>query len=173
MAVNEVLRRLIAVFVGLAEDVRVIQTRGQFSSDCGDWRLNQREDGAVEGEGPAGFSGRLYERVIQVTSVERFGAIEHTDSEVRWPLRRVFEGLARALGTGSELAVASGGYGDPDRANDLAIAGAEFTEVCKCLEEVAGAPARSWEALEADGGYNWYRRTAADRDGAPDRRPTT
>ena len=54
-----------------------------------------------------------------------------------------------------KLAVAAGGFGDTDRAGDLAMAGAGFPEVCGSLAAIIGPPARSWEALEAGSG-GWY-----------------
>jgi hypothetical protein len=93
--------------------------------------------------------------VVEFTSLERFGAIERPDQGVHAALRRVFEAAASGFAAGGWLAVAAGGFGDTDRAGDLALAGAGFAEVCKCLEAVIGPPARSRGALEAGLG-GWY-----------------
>jgi hypothetical protein len=155
-------KRLAQVFGDRQDDLTVIRERGRFSSGSGDWRLAVDEDGTVRGEGPSGFLITVYPAVIEFTSLERFGAVERPEQGIHAALRRVFEGVAAAFGAGGRLAVAAGGYGDTDRARDLAAAGREFAEVCECLAHVAGVPARSWEALET-GPAGWYLGGVAER----------
>jgi len=148
-------RRLAEAFGDRHDDLAIIRERGRFSSGRGDWWLFLDEDGTVRGEGPSGFLIAVYPCVAEFTSLERFGAVERAEQGIHGALRRVFEAVAAAFGAGGRLAVASGGYGDTDRARDLAAAGRGFAEVCDCLPAVAGTPARSWEALEA-GDAGWY-----------------
>jgi hypothetical protein len=153
--VGAVLARLSEVFSDLADVIPLIRERGRFSADVGEWSVKEAEE-RIYGQGPAGFRIRVYSRVIQFTSLERFGALELPDQGIQEPLHRIFEAVASALGTG-ELAVAAGGFGDTDHAGDLAHDGESFAEVCRCLESVVGAPARSWQELESGAGQ-WYLR---------------
>jgi hypothetical protein len=145
---------LAALFGGLQDDLATIRERGRFSPGAGDWWIVADGD-TLYGEGSSGFSIRVYSAVIEFTSVERFGALEYPDWGTHVALRRVFEVVAAGFGGGGRLAVAAGGFGDTDRAGDVAFNGGEFADVCRCLEAVIGAPARSWEALEAGSGA-WY-----------------
>lgn len=132
----------------------LIRERGRFSTHRGDWRLWVKESGSVCGEGPNGFLINVYSAVVEFTSLERFGAVALADQGVHVALRQVFQSVAAAF-SADRLAVAAGGYGDTDRASDLAAAGSGFKELCESLERVVGPPARSWEALEA-GAARWY-----------------
>jgi hypothetical protein len=152
---DAVRERLAVALCDLQDTLALIRERGRFSSGCGDWLLWVDEAGNVHGKGPNGFLITVYPAVVEFTSLERSGAVERADQGIHLALRRVFESVAAAFGAGGRLAVASGGYGDTDRARDLAAAGRGFKEVCDCLASVAGAPARSWEALEA-GPAAWY-----------------
>lgn len=156
--------KLDAALSGLEADLALIRDLGRFSVGGGGWSL-WSDEGTVTGEGPSGFRIRVYPAVVELTSLERFGAVERPDQGIHAALRRVFEAVAAAFGGGDRLAVASGGYGDTDRAADLALAGAGFAEVCVCLEAVAGSPARSWAVLEV-GERGWYL-------SAPDAEPVT
>jgi hypothetical protein len=147
-------QRLATIFETLQEELYAIVERGRFSAGGGDWWLSADED-EVRGEGPNGFSISVYSAVIEFTSAERFGAVESPDLGIHIALRRVFETVAAGFGAGGRLAVAAGGFGDTDQANDLALDGCGFAEVCGCLEAKIGPPARSWEALEAGSGF-WY-----------------
>jgi hypothetical protein len=147
--------RLSKVFSDRQDDLALIQIKGRFSAERGDWRLLVEENGTVFGDGPCGFQIMAHRAVIEFTSLERFGAVERAEQGIHAALRRVFEGVAAEFGAGGQLAVISGGYGETDRARDLAAAGQGFKEVCECLNSVAGDPARSWEALE-NGAGGWY-----------------
>ena len=81
--------------------------------------------------------------------------MEHPDLGIHLALRKVFEGVAAAFGARGRLAVAAGGFGDTDKAGEIAISAADFAQVCACLEAVIGTPARSWESLEAGTGA-WF-----------------
>jgi hypothetical protein len=155
--------RLANAFSDRQDDLALIQARGRFSADRADWRLFVDEDGTVLGEGPSGFQINVYPLVVEFTSSERFGAVERGEQGIQAALRRVFESVATAFGARGRLAVASGGYGDTDRARDLAVAGHGFKEVCACLVSIAGDPARSWEALEAGAG-GWYLAGQPEQD---------
>jgi hypothetical protein len=154
-SLDAVRERLAAVFTARKDDLSLIQQRGRFSSDGGDWWLVVDADGTVWGEGPSGFSIVVHPAVVEFTSLERFGAIEWADQVIHEALRRVFEGVAAAFGAGGRLAVASGGFGDTDLAADLAGEGRGFKVVCDALVSAAGLPARTWAALEA-GSAGWY-----------------
>lgn len=134
--------RLAAAFGDLKEDLDAIRERGRFSANCGEWWLVV-EDGIVNGEGPSGFSILVYPAVVEFTSMERFGAVEQPDLGIHLALRKVFEAVATTFGACGRLAVAAGGFGDTDKAGELAIGGASFEQVCRCLEVVIGPPARS------------------------------
>jgi hypothetical protein len=146
--------RLAAVFGGLKCEADLLRARGRFSAGGGDWWLVVEGVG-VTGEGPCGFSVSVHRAVAVFTSLERFGAVERPDQGTHGALRRVFEAVAAAFGAGGRLAVAAGGFGATDRANDVAASGAGFAEVCGCLEADICEPARSWEALERGEG-GWY-----------------
>ena len=146
--------RLDAAVSKLGDELAAIRNRGRFSAAGEGWSLWE-DEGTITGEGPSGLSISVYPAVAEFTSVERFGAVERPDQGIHTALRRVFEAVAAGFGAGGRLAVAAGGFGDTDRAGDLALAGAGFAEVCECLESAIGPPARSWEALEAGAG-SWY-----------------
>ena len=157
---QEIVRlRLDAVFRDLTNEINAIRERGQFSSDSGGgwWLVNDQN--FINGEGPSGFCISVYPAVVQFTSVERFGAIECPDTGIHTALRRVFEAVAAGFGSPGQLAVAAGGFGDTDKAGDLALSGAGFIEVCACLEAVIGPPAWSWEGLQSGSGF-WYLKNA-------------
>jgi hypothetical protein len=160
-------KRVVAAFGNLKEDLEAIRVQGRFSPCCGEWWLVS-EDGIVSGEGPSGFFITVYPSVVEFTSVERFGAVEQPDLGIHFALRRVFEAVAFEFGARGRLAVVAGGFGDTDKAGQLAIGGAGFAEVCGCLEVVIGAPARSWEALETGAGA-WYLSGQAEPFYAPKR----
>jgi hypothetical protein len=145
-----------AVFDGLQSDLALIRERGRFSKQTVNWWLTSDES-TLTGEGPCGFSIVVYPMVIAFTSVERFGAIEHPDLGIHTSLRRVFETTAMSFGANDRLAVAAGGFGDTDRAADIAAGAGRFADVCGCLETVIGPPALTWDALETGAG-NWYWR---------------
>jgi hypothetical protein len=167
-SLNAVRARLDAALSGLGQDLAAIRGRGRFSAGGGGWSL-WYDEGAVTGQGPNGLSISVYPAVAEFTSLERFGAIERPDQGVHAALRRVFEAVASEFGGGGRLAVAAGGFGDTDRAGDLALAGAGFAEVCGCLEAVIGLPVRQWEALEVGLG-GWYLSVLdAEPSAAPDR----
>ena len=107
--------RLDAALSGLEADLALIRDLGRFSAGGGGWSL-WSEEGTVTGEGPSGFRIRVYPAVVELTSLERFGAVERPDQGIHTAIRRVFEAMAAAFGGGGRLAVASGGYGDTDRA---------------------------------------------------------
>lgn len=139
---------------GLSDEMDAISNHGRFSAGEEGWSF-WCEEGTVTGEGPCGFSISVYVGVVRLTSVERFGAIERPDQGIHVALRTAFETVAAAFGGSGLLAVAAGGFGDTDRADDIALAGGKFADVCKCLEGAIGPPARSWSELEAGEG-NWY-----------------
>jgi hypothetical protein len=147
--------RLAVTLGGLGDDLAIIRERGRSSAGGGDWSLLRDDDGTVFGEGPSGFSIWAYPMVVEFTSVERFGAIQHRDQGIQDALRRVFEAVAAGFGGVGWFAVAAGGFGDTDEAGDLALAGARFVEICACLTAKVGPPVRSWEALEAGRGQ-WF-----------------
>ncbi len=146
--------RLDLALSGLQADLALIRDRGRFSTGIGGWNL-RFEDATVTGAGPSGLSILVFPTVVELTSLERFGAVERPDQGIHTALRRIFEKLAAAFGAGGQLAVAAGGYGDTDRASDLARAGAGFAEVCGCLQKVVGPPAPHWSVLEL-GLCRWY-----------------
>jgi hypothetical protein len=142
------------------EDVRVVRERGRFSEGGGGWHLTQDRQGGehdcLSGEGPAGFSIEVYRQVIRVGSAERFGAVYDVGSGVAPALRHILSSMARRLGASHQVAVAAAGYGDTDRAGDVAYyEGASFQAVVAMLVKVAGPPARSWDEL-AGGNHRWY-----------------
>jgi hypothetical protein len=159
-SIDVLLARLLAVFGQLSNDLALIRERGRFSREKGEWRLVA--DGAkITGEGPSGFSISVYSRVIKFTSVERFSALEYPDLGIQESLHRVFEAVAFSLGRNGELAVAAGGFGDTDKAHEIAAQGRSFEEVCQTLEVEIGAPARNWEELESELGQ-WYLASPAE-----------
>lgn len=142
------------------EDVRAVRERGRFSQGGGGWYLTRdHQDGdpdCLSGEGPAGLSIAVYRQVILVGSAERFGAVYGGGLGIAPALRRILDSMARRLGATHQVALAAGGYGDTDRAADLAYyEGGSFQAVVAMLEEVAGPPARSWDEL-AGGDHRWY-----------------
>jgi hypothetical protein len=137
----------------------VIHERCRFASNSGNWHLFE-DAGTIKGDGPFGFSIAVHDRTIIFTSICRFGSIVRPDAGISEQLRLVFECVAEELGGGTALVVASGGYGDTDHANDLALEGATFEEICRCLESKAGPPARTWEELST-GELEWYLSTFA------------
>jgi hypothetical protein len=147
--------RLSEVFAGMTGDLMAIRNGGRFSATSRDWYVVEGDERNIWGEGPSGFSINVYPRVVEFTCIERFGAIAGPEYGIPEALRRVFAAVAAGLGEGRPLAVAAGGFGDTDRAGDLACDGAAFTEVCASLEAVIGPPARRWKDLEAGTG-DWY-----------------
>jgi hypothetical protein len=143
------------------EDVQILTERGRFSRGSGSWHLDLvraagGEPDFISGEGPAGFSIDVYCRVVRVGSAERFSALYDEGMGVALALRRTLCSVARRLGGSPRIAVAAGGYGDTDRAADLAYyEGGPFEEVVAMLEKVAGPPARTWDEL-ARGEHKWY-----------------
>jgi hypothetical protein len=143
------------------EDVQVLMERGRFSAGGDRWHLDlDRPDGgkpeSIFGEGPAGLSINVYCQVVLVHSAERFCALYDEGMGVGSALRRLLCTTARCLGASPRIAVAAGGYGETDRADDLAYyKGGPFEEVVAMLEEDAGPPARTWDEL-ARGQHGWY-----------------
>jgi hypothetical protein len=145
----------------LRHEIQAIAERGRFSKGCGAWRLERAwvPDGEPEyltGEGPAGLSIDVYRRVVLVTCDERFHTLYDDSLGLAIPLRSVLCSFALKLGASPRIAVAAGGFGDTDRANDLAYyKDGSFEEVCACLAEVIGPPAGTWAEL-AHGVRGWY-----------------
>lgn len=156
---GEIEAALRALSVERADDIRAIQTGGRFSTWDGEWWVHPVEssDGdpaSIEGEGTAGFHIQICSRVVRFGSIERFRSIY--DSDIAISLRRVITAVSLRLGTSSRIAVAAAGFGDTDRAGDVAYYGAaSFDQVCEALEEVAGPPARTWSELAEDR-HRWY-----------------
>lgn len=153
--VDAVQARLEPTFRDLTDDLALIRSKGRFSKDIGDWSL-RFEEGYVCGEGPSGLLISVYSAVVQLTSLERFGAVARPDQGIQDSLRRVFEATANAFGARGRLAVAGGGFGETDLAGDLAFEGASFDEIARALEKTFGhAGARTWEAVDGNTAY-WY-----------------
>lgn len=135
----------------LESDFAAIHERGHFSTDdSGVWGL-YADSKVIGGEGPSGMGIEFYAAVALGKSVERFATIASGDFGIAAPLRRVFTEWSIAFGGNGELAVAAGGMGDTDRAADLALEGACFSEVCRCLQLTLGPPAETWDEAVASG----------------------
>jgi hypothetical protein len=156
-----VLRRLNEVFGALQPEISAIRAWRRLSHESGDWwtvlvEAEPDQPMSVEGEGPCGFIIRVYAGTVCFTNCDKFGLIAYPEYGIAQPLRHVFRSVASALGAPGPFAVASGGYGETDRACDLAYyEAAPFERVCDRLEEDNGPPVRSWEDLEAGRG-TWY-----------------
>ena len=143
------------------EEIRHLRERGRFSQGEGSLHLalDRPGDGDPEyiwGEGPAGLMMDVYQRVIFLRSMERFRALFDESMGVALALRRILGSAARRLSAAPRIAVAAGGFGDTDRAVDLAYyEGAPFDGIVAMLEEVAGPPALTWDELARDQ-YRWY-----------------
>ena len=64
------------------------------SQRTGGWSLWD-DEGTITGEGPSGLRIRVYPAVVELTSLERFGAVERPDQGIHTALRRVFDGWWR------------------------------------------------------------------------------
>ena len=111
--------RLDLVMGELGDDLAHIRDCGRFSKGREGWSLWEENDSTIQGEGPSGLSLSVNLKVAELTSVERFGAVQCSDQGLHAVLRRVFEAAAAGFGGGGRLAVAAGGFGDTDRASDL------------------------------------------------------
>ena len=136
---------------------------GPHATNYGWWVSRVAEEGSepayLLGEGPAGLTINVFEKVICFSSVQRFFTLydecwsyADEDPEIgvrRTPaLRRTLEAAARILGDG-RFAVAAGGGGDTDAAADLAYyQGASFEQVCSALERQLGPSASTWSELD-------------------------
>lgn len=154
-SIDSVHARLDATFARLGDDLLTIRERGRFSNQDARWSFWESDDEGISGEGACGFDIDVFRAVVLFTSLERFSAIQLGEQGISAALRRVLEAVAGAFDASGHLAVAGGGFGDTDGACELAMHGAGFAEICRCLEAAIGPPARSWEALEADLG-DWY-----------------
>jgi hypothetical protein len=136
--------------------IEVVRTRGHFSSGGGGWNFVDSEFGTWFAEGPAGFRAEVFPGVLSFSSLERFGRIAHRDSQLRLPLRTIFDAVASSVDH-DEMLIVSGGYGDDERANEIALEGGSFEDLVILLRNALGAPATSWEMLEP-GERSWFLR---------------
>jgi hypothetical protein len=154
----EIIRLAIeASFKKLVEPLSILRELGHFSCHAGDWWVSWNELGIPQaiGEGPLGFSISVYQEVISFSNGERSWSIYSPESPIVVPLRQVICSVARDLGSGQELIIAAGGFGDTDHALDTAFDGGSFDDACRCMREHAGPPATSWKEWEA-GENHWY-----------------
>jgi hypothetical protein len=122
------------------------------------WCVLDDTTGEVHGEGPFGFMVWVFPRCINLTQMERFGALidaKYWKQDARIPLRRALEHVVGSMGIRPEMAVAASGFGDTDAAMDVAGEGGSFEDVCHCLRAELGPPAVTWEELER-GEDRWY-----------------
>lgn len=139
----------------LQNDLDELRRNGQFSKSGGKWSVwgeesEQEEFTHLSGEGPAGLGIDVHQRVICLTSVERFAALYDDAYRVVSPLRRVLCSLATSLAQPAKVAIAPAGLGYTDSANDVACAGGTFEEVWKELDV---EPPGDWAGL---GQWSWY-----------------
>lgn len=153
---EEITLGLDAAFHKCSEQLEVISRNAWYRIDFDPWKVvicpeYDGEPAYLFDEGPHGFSVHVYDKVLLLGSLERFGRLYSQDSPVAGSLQIVVETVVRTLTKRPVFAAGAGGMGDSDAAIDLAYYGqAPLSKVCDALFKSNGPPARSWNALSAD-----------------------
>jgi hypothetical protein len=148
-------QHLDALCAPLASDLDALRQYRRFSDDSGTWSIWPWDTttGCLAGDGPAGLGIYLYQRVVCLTSAARFSAL-YRDDGVAMPLRRLLCSLAVSFASARLIAVAAAGFGNTDRASDVAYYNnGSFDDVCRELHRAAGDPTDDWALL---GDNCWY-----------------
>jgi len=138
----------------------VIKEHAWYSLDCEPWAISlvpahHGEPEYLFDEGPYGFDICVYENVVCLGHLERFGRLHYDDSPVAISLQHVLATVVENLLGSEPFACVAGGMGDSDQSVDMAYyQRATFSAMSQQLHESLGHPATKWAQLnEAE--HSW------------------
>ncbi|MFT3796577.1 hypothetical protein [Flavobacterium sp.] len=100
-----------------------------------------------------GFSINIYEKVICITSYDRFSSLYLKGNEYADNLNEIFTEIINEIGDVSKIMFLQGGYGDEELENLAYLKKFSFEEISKVQNENQGNPARKLTDLFEN---SWY-----------------